>query len=254
MFTDRGFSRHFLLIDEMTAELEHSELATYEKLIRVLAHEVNNTVAATGSVLDSLLYYNSQLREQDKIDFTTAIVAVKRRNTSLGDFIERFTRVIRMPEPELRPGSIGAIMDDILWLNREQCKSRGIDIGWERREEVSPLAFDSQLMEQALINIVKNAIEAVDPAHMETGARGGSVRFSLVPDAGGARLTIADSGDRLGQVPAHLLFTPFFTTKKGGQGIGLMFVREVLNRHGLAYRLASGEGSTRFDIWFPAAG
>jgi two-component system nitrogen regulation sensor histidine kinase NtrY len=69
----------------------------------VLAHEVNNTVAATGSVLDSLLYYRSQLAERDAGDFVTAIVAVKRRNISLGEFIDRFTRVVKMPAPELRP-------------------------------------------------------------------------------------------------------------------------------------------------------
>jgi signal transduction histidine kinase len=62
---------------------------------------------------------------------------------------------------------------------------------------------------------------------------------------------VIDSGNLLGEVPAHQLFTPFFTTKKGGQGIGLLFVREVLNRHGFHYRLAAtGNSSTSFDIWF----
>jgi nitrogen fixation/metabolism regulation signal transduction histidine kinase len=101
-FYDRGFARHFLLVEELTEELASSERATYEKLIRVLAHEVNNTVAATGSVLDSLLYYRSQLAERDSEDFSTAILAVQRRNASLGEFIERFTRVVKMPAPELR--------------------------------------------------------------------------------------------------------------------------------------------------------
>jgi two-component system nitrogen regulation sensor histidine kinase NtrY len=68
-FYDRGFARHFLMVEELTAELEDSERATYASLIRVLAHEVNNTVAATGSVLDSLLYYRSQLAERDGGDF-----------------------------------------------------------------------------------------------------------------------------------------------------------------------------------------
>ena len=66
------------------------------------------------------------------------------------------------------------------------------------------------------------------------------------------RVSVIDSGDRLGEVPPGQMFTPFFSTKKGGQGIGLLFVREVLQRHGLAYRLApDGAGRTRFDIWLP---
>jgi nitrogen-specific signal transduction histidine kinase len=68
------------------------------------------------------------------------------------------------------------------------------------------------------------------------------------------RLSVIDSGNRLGDVPARQLFTPFFTTKKGGQGIGLLFAREVLNRHGYAHKLAStGAGETSFDIWLAPA-
>jgi two-component system nitrogen regulation sensor histidine kinase NtrY len=238
------------MVEELTAELESSERATYEKLVRVLAHEVNNTVGATGSVLDSLLYYRAQLAEGDSADFATAIDAVKRRNASLGDFIERFTRVVRMPEPELRPASIKDIVDDIVWLNREQCKRRGIHIGWTRCDDVAPQPLDSQLMEQALLNIVKNALEAV-----EASARpGGYIHLELAAGGDGATLTVTDSGDQLGAVPARQLFTPFFSTKKGGQGIGLVFVREVLNRHAFAYTLAAtGDGETRFAIRFPAA-
>ncbi|WP_445232353.1 sensor histidine kinase [Duganella rhizosphaerae] len=248
-FYDRGFARHFLLIEELTAELESSEKATYDKLIRVLAHEVNNTVAATGSVLDSLLYYRSQLAERDGEDFSTAIVAVKRRNVSLGEFIERFTRVVKMPAPELRPNAVRELMDDILYLYREPCRSRGIRIAWRRCDEVPAIELDRHLMEQALLNVVKNAMEAVEAR--DAGMDGEKViEFVLASEAGGVRLSVIDSGDLLGDVPARQLFTPFFTTKKGGQGIGLLFVREVLNRHGFAYRLAAtGQGTTRFDIW-----
>jgi nitrogen fixation/metabolism regulation signal transduction histidine kinase len=265
-FYDRGFPRHFLLIEELTEELESSEKATYEKLIRVLAHEVNNTVAATGSVLDSLLFYRSQLAERDSEDFSTAIVAVKRRNVSLGEFIERFTRVVKMPAPELRPNAVRDIMDDILYLYREPCRSRGIRLAWRRCDDIAPVALDRHLMEQALLNVVKNAMEAVEArmaglSEMDSadgtanGAGDNYIEFVLGREADGARLSIIDSGDLLGDVPARQLFTPFFTTKKGGQGIGLLFVREVLNRHGFAYRLAAtGQGATRFDIWLaPAA-
>ncbi|WP_426102782.1 sensor histidine kinase [Massilia sp. TSP1-1-2] len=252
-FFDRGFARGFVLVEEMTDVLESSERATYDKLIRVLAHEVNNTVAATGSVMDSLLYYKTQLAEHDSEDFGTAVDAVKRRNVSLGEFIERFTRVVKMPEPELRPASVAAMMDDILYLNREQCKRSGIAIGWARRSEAAPVRLDSHLMEQALLNIVKNAVEAVEASQAETGAAG-YISFALDDEGDRLRLSIVDSGNRLGEVPARQLFTPFVSTKKGGQGIGLMFVREVLNRHGLPYKLAAnGANETVFDIWFPVA-
>ena len=250
-FFDRGFARGFVLVEEMTDVLESSERATYDKLIRVLAHEVNNTVAATGSVMDSLLFYKTQLAPRDSDDFGTAVEAVKRRNVRLGEFIERFTRVVKMPEPDLRPASVAAMMDDILWLNREQCKRSGIAIGWTRRADAAPIRLDSHLMEQALLNIVKNAVEAVEATQAETG-QPGYIQLALDAEGERVRLSIIDSGNRLGEVPARQLFTPFVSTKKGGQGIGLMFVREVLNRHGLSYKLApNGAGETAFEIWFP---
>jgi nitrogen fixation/metabolism regulation signal transduction histidine kinase len=256
-FFDRGFARHFLMVEELTAELEDSERATYARLVRVLAHEVNNTVAATGSVLDSLLTYRGQLAERDAGDFATAIVAVKRRNTSLGEFIDRFTRVVKMPAPELRPAAIREVMDDILWLNREQCASRGIALAWGACDKVPPLALDVQLIEQALLNIVKNAIEAIDAQHAADGGSGGFIRVELQDgkEDGRIRLSVIDSGGQLDATPVRRLFTPFFSTKKGGQGIGLMFVREVLSRHGCTFSLApGGAGETRFDIWFPLTG
>ena len=250
-FFDRGFARHFLMVEELTAELEDSERATYAKLVRVLAHEVNNTVAATRSVLDSLLFYRRQLGESDAADFATAIEAVKRRNVSLGEFIDRFTRVVKMPAPELRPASIRAMVDDILWLNREQCARAGIRLGWRRCDEAPALPLDPGLMEGALLNVVKNAVEAV-LARQAAGVAGGWVELSLERQAGETVLAVSDSADLLGEVPPRQLFTPFFSTKQGGQGIGLMFVREVLMRHGFAYSLAStGQGETRFEIRFP---
>jgi two-component system nitrogen regulation sensor histidine kinase NtrY len=230
------------------------ERATYARLIRVLAHEVNNTVAATGSVLDSLLNYRSQLAERDAGDFVTAIVAVKRRNISLGEFIDRFTCVVKMPAPELRPTRLQDVVDDILWLNREQCNARGIQLGWSRCDAVVPLALDVQLIEPALLNIVKNAIEAIDERNERDGTAGGAIRVELEDLGERVRLSVIDSGGLLDAAPARQLFTPFFSTKRGGQGIGLMFVREVLQRHGASFALAPGvAGETRFDIWFPTA-
>lgn len=252
-FFDRGFARHFLMVEELTAELEDSERTAYARLIRVLAHEVNNTVAATRSVLDSLLAYRGQLAASDADDFATAILAVKRRNVSLGEFIDRFTTVVKMPPPALRPAAIKDVMDDILWLNRDACASRGIRLGWARCDAVPPLALDVQLIEQALLNIVKNAVEAIDAANAAQGSSGGAIRLELAHEGRRVRLSVVDSGGLLEATPVRQLFTPFFSTKKGGQGIGLMFVREVLGRHGCTFALApGGERETRFDIWFPA--
>lgn len=161
-----------------------------------------------------------------------------------------------MPVAQPQPTNMAAMADYILQLYREPCRARGIDIRWLRRDEIPLQALDRNLMEQALLDIVKNAMEAAAATTREHHNRGGHVHLELVADdAHRPRLSVIDSGDRLGEVPAGQMSTPFLTTKKGGQGIGLLFVREVLNRHGLADRLApTGQGETRFDIWFAGAG
>lgn len=250
-FFDRGFARHFLLIEELTRELESSERTIYEKLIRVLAHEVNNTVAATGSVLDSLTHYSDQIAAADRLDFNTAVRAVKHRNLNLGEFIERFTRVAKMPEPELHVASVANLLDSTACLYAEACAAQGIALVWTRRDDDCSVALDRQLIEQALVNILKNALEATQATLAKHPGQEGRIELAVVRETQSVRLSVADSGNRLDGTPPEQLFSPFFTTKKGGQGVGLLFVREVLQRHGFAYRLAAtGRGQTRFDIWF----
>ena len=252
-FLDRGFARQFLLIDEITAELKRSEKATYEKLVRVLAHEVNNTVAVTGSVLDSLLYYTPQIEPTDREDFAGAIEAAKRRTSALSEFIERFTGVVKMPEPVLDHSDINALLDDIAALYRSDCTRRGIALEWQPNRNLPKLELDWNLISQALINIVKNAIEAVTSQLVLVPNSAAYVRLELEQEhsrsGSRVRLSVVDSADALALVPTGQLFSAFFSTKKGGQGIGLMFVREVLQRHGFAFRLLSMGGETRFDIW-----
>lgn len=259
-FVDRGFQREFLLIDEITEELASSEKSTYEKLVRVLAHEVNNTVAATGSVLESILFYREQLNTDDRADFCTAVAAVQRRNGNLGEFIERFTQVVKMPDPVLRPSNLLEIVDGVLYLYRQQCAERGIALECRVPDSLPLQMLDAQLVEQVLMNILKNAIEAIGvgaPGQpLPTANNPAYVKFfvSHETDTQRVHIAIVDSGKGLSSVPDGQLFTPFFTTKKGGQGIGLMFVREVLNRHAFAHRLATNAGGkTQFDIWIEQA-
>jgi two-component system nitrogen regulation sensor histidine kinase NtrY len=255
-FVDRGFRRDFLLVDEITAALQASEKATYDKVVRVLAHEVNNTVAATGSVMESLLFYRPQLRQDDQQDFGTAVEAVRVRNQHLAEFIDRFTQVVKMPDPILRSCNMVDVLDRVLVLYKQQCEDVGIQLTVTRTPNVPAVILDRHLFEQALLNVLKNAIEAASPRWESiANTPDAYVHVDLGYDLSShvLNLTIVDSGKKLIDVPPDQLFTPFFTTKKGGQGIGLMFVREVCQRHGFAHSLTSREnGDTEFSIWINA--
>ncbi len=106
-FLDRGFRRSFFLLEELTEELRHSEKAAYEKLIRMLSHEVNNTVGATNSLLNSCLTYGVQLDPHDRADFEHALGVVIARTEQLSAFMASFADVVRLPAPRLALGGPG---------------------------------------------------------------------------------------------------------------------------------------------------
>jgi signal transduction histidine kinase len=240
-FMDRGFSRTFLLIEELTDELRQAEKAAYEKLIRMLSHEVNNSVAASNSLLTSCLVFAEQLPDESRTDLEGALHVVMNRTAQLGAFMKAFADVVRLPEPRLAPCDLDDLLEHLRRLMTADAERRRIAIVMELMP-TPPVSIDRTLMEQALVNILKNAIEAVDHdgrVVIRTGLTGTQ-----------PWLQIEDSGPGLApEVRAHL-FTPFFSTKGSGQGIGLTLVQEILTRHGFAFTLDGPDGGpTRFTIW-----
>ena len=241
-FMDRGFSRTFLLVEELTEELRQAERAAYEKLIRMLSHEVNNSVAASNSLLTSCLVLARQMPNDSRDDLDGALRVVMTRTERLGAFMKAFADVVRLPEPRLATCDVKELLAHLCRLMAADASSRGIAIETVF-EPIPPVSLDRTLMEQALVNVIKNAIEAVD--------HDGRVIVRTGMNGAQPFLQIEDSGPGLApEVQAHL-FTPFFSTKEAGQGIGLTLVQEVLTRHSFAFSLDGPPGGpTRFTIWF----
>jgi len=161
-FMDRGFPRRFLLLDEMTRELHQSEKRAYEKLVRLMSHEVNNTSGAVQSLLQSCLVYGSQLTPDDRHEFVRALDVAIKRTANLDAFMGSFAEVVRLPRPQLQPADPWDIAEQVGLLFRD----RGVESGITLRYEVEPglplIPCDPVQLEQALVNVIKNAIEAVE--------------------------------------------------------------------------------------------
>jgi two-component system nitrogen regulation sensor histidine kinase NtrY len=241
-FMDRGFSRTFLLVEELTEELRQAEKSAYEKLIRMLSHEVNNSVAASNSLLTSCLVLAEQLPGESRTDLEGALHVVMSRTAQLGAFMKAFADVVRLPEPRLGPCDLRDLLGHLGRLMAAEAERRRVTVVLELAA-VPEVLLDRTLMEQALVNVLKNAIEAAD--------HDGRVVIRTGCDGRRPFLQIEDSGPGLApEVRAHL-FTPFFSTKESGQGIGLTLVQEILTRHGFAFTLDGPDGGpTRFTIWF----
>jgi nitrogen fixation/metabolism regulation signal transduction histidine kinase len=242
-FVDRGFPRSFYLIEELTAELRQSEKAAYEKLIRLMSHEVNNSVAASSSLLQSSRSYAPQLVSGDRADFEQALQIACDRLDQLNVFMRGFADVVRLPPPVRQPVALRPILYEVEALTRAQRDAQRVRWTWDIRHDPPTLLLDRVQMGQALVNIVKNAIEAIDGE--------GTITVRLLNERARVRLEIEDSGPGIPADVREQLFTPFFTTKPNGQGIGLTLVQEILANHGLDFALEGPPGGpTRFRILF----
>ena len=240
-FVDRGFTRSFLLIEELTEELRQFERGAYEKLIRVMSHEVNNTVAASNSLLHSALTYSKQLDPANRPDFEQAIGIVIERTEQLGAFMRRFADVFRLPPPLTQSCDLVVILERIVRLLSVEPEAARITWRWDLDQPSAHVAMDRGQMEQALLNIFKNAIEAIEGK--------GTITVRLRARARPTTLMIEDTGAGMSAEAHSNLFTPFFSTKAHGQGIGLTLVQQILAGHGFHYALErTPEGTTRFSI------
>lgn len=241
---DRGFPRSFLAIEELTEELRASEKAAYGKLIRMTSHEVNNSVGPVSSLLDSFRGYGQQLAAEDRQDFEAALAVAIARLERLSAFVGGFAEMVRLPPPERRPCDLRRLVDEILILLRPQLEARRIAVAWEAATGAEPVPeadLDRNQIEQALVNIFKNAIEAI--------GEDGAISLRLERARGRTRLEIADSGPGLPEAVRPLLFTPFFSTKRDGRGLGLTLIREILTQHGCDFGLED-RAPARGARWF----
>ncbi|HEX6861827.1 MAG TPA: ATP-binding protein [Thermoanaerobaculia bacterium] len=232
-FFDRGFPRSFLLLEELTEELRASEKAAYGKLIRMMSHEINNSVGAVGSLLDSFRGYAGDLGGEDQDDFLQAIAVAITRLENLRAFMNGFAEVVRLPPPDRRATDLKRLLDEILLLLRPELDRRRIRVTWERAEPLPPIELDRNQIEQVLVNVLKNAVESI--------GEDGTIALSLTSRPRPV-LSIEDSGPGIPEDVQPLLFTPFFSTKKNGRGLGLTLVQEILSAHGFEFSLGRGKG------------
>jgi two-component system, NtrC family, nitrogen regulation sensor histidine kinase NtrY len=239
-FIDRGFPRDFLLLEELTDELRRAERTAYEKLIRVMAHEVNNSVTASNSLLHSSLTYGAELPATSRADFEGALGIVIERTEQLNQFMRGFADVFRLPAPTTRHQPILPLLERAVRLVAARPDANGIDWRWDIEGRDAAAEIDDVQMEQVLINVLHNAVDAIGGS--------GSVTVRTVHRDGGLTVDIDDSGSGIAGEAQANLFTPFFSTKPNGQGIGLTLVREILGAHGFSHSLERVGDRTRFTI------
>jgi nitrogen fixation/metabolism regulation signal transduction histidine kinase len=240
-FFDRGHPRSFYVIEDLTHELWESERVAYNSLIRTLSHEVNNTIGATSSILRSALAFGDQLRAQDQDDFSSALEVAIERAGNLNLFMQRYAEVVRVPAPVRQPTDLVKLLQRITRLMEPECRQHRVDLELRIDGKPAPVAVDTAQIEQVLVNVVRNSLEAIGEQ--------GTITIHLDSDPG-TKVVVEDDGCGLSPEAQAKLLTPFFSSKPQGQGVGLTLVREILTQHGIDFALESQPGGpTRFTIW-----
>lgn len=238
-FIDRGFPRHFVMIEELTVEILAAEKKVYEKVIRMMAHEVNNTIGPVNSIIQSTLKVHPLWTAPEHQVLRDALEVAINRNQNLNVFMRNFAELVKLPEPDKKKIDLHQLILSVTRLMQMKAEERDIQLVLALKPGTFVIMADEQQLEQALINILKNSIEAI--------ANTGTITLTTH----GQQLIIADTGKGIAPADAEHIFSPFYSTKRDGQGIGLTLVREILMNHGWEFSLRTiGERDTQFQIRF----
>lgn len=236
-FVQSGFRREFYLLESLTDEVIKAERAAYEKVIRTISHEVNNTMGGVRSVIQTI----ADTAEGD--DMVEVLESCDLRCEQMCAFVSSYADVVRLPEPMIQPVDLNEEIGHLIPFLRQMLKE-GVSLEFMPHDQPVNVRIDTNMIQQVLVNIVKNANESISAPH-------GRIAISTSSEPGTPHLEIANDGDPISEEAARNLFRPFYTTKREGRGIGLTLTAEILNRHGARFHLRTGSDSiTRFQISF----
>ena len=221
-FRERGVPHQLLLISDLSRALREEERQAWQRLIRVLGHELNNSLAPIKSIAGTLRSLASRPnRPEDwNQDVERGLEVIESRADALSRFMQAYTKLARLPAPTFTKVQIGSLVRHAAGLEGR------LPVEVVPGEEIT-LEGDPDQLEQLLINVVRNAVDAsLDPSIRTPG----SVQVGWQVNGQGIEVFIRDQGP--GLLNSNNLFVPFFTTKSGGSGIGLVLSRQIAEAHG----------------------
>ncbi len=217
-FREGGLPHQLLVITDLTRPLREEELQAWQRLVRVLGHELNNSLTPIKSIAGSLgsLIARDPKPDDWEDDMRRGLAVIATRSEALSRFMGAYARLAKLPRPATRPVNVGRLMDQVVGL--ETRVKPALKPGPEL-----VIQADSDQLEQLLINVLRNAVDA----SLETG---GGVEAGWTRNGSQLTIWVCDEGPGIAN-PGNL-FVPFFTTKPGGSGIGLVLSRQIAEAHG----------------------
>ncbi len=233
-------------VQDIKNELDQKEIESWRKLIRVMMHEIMNSITPVTSLSESLAGYfykkdkpiSPQEIDEKTIDTTIrGLEVIKEQGKGLISFVESYRKLTRLPKPEKKTFAIKNLIENIIILSGSLPNAEKIDVSFEVKPEELEIFADEKQISQVLINLVKNAFQA------NTDNQNAKVRIvSLLTESGRPQIHVIDNGPGIAEDLLDKIFIPFFTTKEKGSGIGLSISRQIMQMHGGSLKIFSTPG------------
>jgi nitrogen fixation/metabolism regulation signal transduction histidine kinase len=224
-------------MQNIESELAEQEMAAWQKLIRVLTHEIMNSVTPISSLASTVNTLIGKMDRSDdgnsvliskesKNDIHQAAATIAKRSQGLLRFTDAFRNLSAIPQPHFQIFTIIELFDRVAQLMNDQLETAGVDLQIKVEPRSLELTADRELIEQVLINLILNAIHALADTGKKTIELGGQMN-----QRGRMIVTVTDNGWGIADEVKEKIFTPFFTTRKEGSGIGLNLARQIMRLH-----------------------
>jgi two-component system nitrogen regulation sensor histidine kinase NtrY len=251
--TLRGEVMKLISMSNIQSELEEKEMEAWQNLVRVLTHEIMNSVTpisslagmVEGELEEKLKNSELVLRKEEAEDMYLSIQTIGKRSAGLIKFVKEFRNLTHVPKPNLTEVIVKDLLDEMAVLHKKELADHGIGILVDLPSNGLVIQADKTMIEQVLINLIKNAIQAFD-AQLEK-----RIQLSAYDNEGHVIISVKDNGNGIDADALERIFVPFFTTKKTGSGIGLSLSRQIMRQHGgqITVKSKLGEG-TEFLLRF----
>ncbi|NVJ85832.1 MAG: GHKL domain-containing protein [Algoriphagus sp.] len=244
----RGEQFKLVSLQNIQSELEEKEMEAWQNLVRILTHEIMNSIAPISSLAGTIKTDIEQKLEQadpvtdsDLEDYLMGITTVEKRSEGLINFVSDFRSLAHIPAPKFSSIRLANLFDQLEVLFQHQLETHNIELLKELDPPELILFGDQSQIEQVLINLVQNAIQALEESERKL------IRLrAYIDEAGKIILEVCDTGKGIEEEALSKIFIPFFTTKKKGSGIGLSLSKQIMRRHkgNIQVRSQLGEGTT----------
>jgi two-component system nitrogen regulation sensor histidine kinase NtrY len=251
----RGNTMKLLTLQNIQTELQQQEIEAWQNLTRVLRHEIMNSITPISSLTSTLreildhdmIMRNShyELRSEGAEDLREGLSTIENRSKGLIKFIDAYREYTSLPPPKLKAIMVKNMIEKVAQLMRPEVQKTSIQLTWSCDFEYLTIQADEDMIEQVLINLVKNSIEALEDVP--------NGRIEIIGGYSGNVVTIdvTDNGKGIIREALKRIFVPFFTTKKTGSGIGLSLSRQIMQMHNGSLSVESEPGvRTTFRMKF----